>query len=108
MTIQLTTFRRNETTILFIRSFLDVEVLKLFFEFDVLELVNASQQHSRDTLLRLGSFVLDRSPNEIMHHTTNALVEFVDLDARRKSSVHCCTEKRRMVWVGASNLLATS
>ncbi len=96
------------STLLFIRSFLDVEVLKISFEVDILELVNASHHHASDTLLRLGSFVLDRSPKEIMDHVTNALVEFVDLDSRREISVHCCMENRRMVWVGPSILLATS
>ncbi len=72
----------------------------VLFEFDVLGLVNTIHQYSRDTLLRLGSFALDRSLNEIMDHTTNTLVEFIDLDARRESSVHCCMENHRMVWVG--------
>ncbi len=62
------------STIPFIRNFLDVEVLKLFFEVDVLELDNTSHHHSRDTLLRLVSFVFDRSPKEIMYHTTNTVI----------------------------------
>ncbi len=67
-----------------------------------------SHHHAHDTLLRLGSFVLDRSPKEIMDHVTNALVEFVDLDSRREISVHCCMENHHMVWVGPSILLETS
>ncbi len=48
----------EDSTLIFIRCFLDVEVLKLFIEFDILELVNAIHQHSHDTFLRLVNLVL--------------------------------------------------
>jgi hypothetical protein len=68
------------STLLFIRSFLD----------------------------SVDNFVFDRSPKEIIDHVTNTLVEFVDLDSRRESSVYCCTENHNIMWVEPSILLRTS
>ncbi len=66
------------------------------------------RSYSSEDSLRLGSFVLYRSPKEIMDHVTNALVEFIKIDSRRESRVHCCTENHHMVWVGPITLLSTS